>query len=270
MLGAGAATPYTDDQRPVYWVDGAPTSSIASNRNGQAVSGVGNGFLLAAPADTNLRKVVLHVGGWSSGAILTAHLSDRSDVDFIDVVPQNDSAYNRNYVLTYSAASEGQTLTIGWQMNSGTGAVTLSAISLEALATPETHVRNGLQSTAASATNVQASAGTPQSSIIGNPFSVPLQASVTDAGNNPVAGVSVTFTAPGSAVSLNAVYFSMALTDPDVSVTNSQGNFTNDEGNAGESFITTVGGGLGPNGFPILNATGQSILHDFNPTTGEL
>lgn len=65
----------------------------------------------------------------------------------------------------------------------------------------------------------------------------------------------------GQGATLAASYFSMANTDPDVGV---------GEGNAGNSFVTTVGGGLGPNGLPILNATGQGILHDFNATTKEL
>jgi fibro-slime domain-containing protein len=63
------------------------------------------------------------------------------------------------------------------------------------------------------------------------------------------------------AATLGASYFSMANSDADVGV---------GEGNGGNSFVTTVGGGLGPNGFPILNATGQGILHDFNSTTKEL
>lgn len=56
-------------------------------------------------------------------------------------------------------------------------------------------------------------------------------------------------------------YFKLASNDPDRGV---------GEGNAGNSFISSIGNGLGPNGLPVLNATGRSILHDFNSTTGEL
>ena len=271
VISGGTATAYTDDQRPVSWTDGASTPVAANDRSGHAVSGMGNGFLLAAPADTNIRKLVVHAGGWSSGGTLTAHLSDRSAADFVDVTPQTDGAYDRNYVLMYSAASEGQILTVAWQMHSGSGAVSLSAASLDVLGASKTQLQGAMQSPkAVTATNVQASMGTPQSAIIDHPFSTALQATVTGAGNSPVSGVTVTFVAPGGVPPLNASYFSMALSDPDVSVTNSAGAFTNDEGGGGESFVTTVGAGLGPNGLPVLNATGQSILHDFNPSTGEL
>lgn len=53
----------------------------------------------------------------------------------------------------------------------------------------------------------------------------------------------------------------MAGSDPDSGI---------DPGNQGNSFVTTVGGGLGPHGLPVLNATGMGILHDFDPVSGEL
>ncbi len=43
--------------------------------------------------------------------------------------------------------------------------------------------------------------GTPQSAQVGASFGLPLIATVTDAGSNPVAGVQVTFTAPGAGAS---------------------------------------------------------------------
>jgi len=46
--------------------------------------------------------------------------------------------------------------------------------------------------------NIVASAGTPQSATINTAFAAQLQVTVTDTGNNPVNGVTVTFTAPGS------------------------------------------------------------------------
>ena len=49
--------------------------------------------------------------------------------------------------------------------------------------------------------NIVASAGTPQSATINTAFAAQLQVTVTDSGNNPVSGVTVTFTAPGSGAS---------------------------------------------------------------------
>ena len=51
------------------------------------------------------------------------------------------------------------------------------------------------------AATVTATAGTPQSTVINTAFGTALQATVRDAGNNPVAGVTVTFTAPANGAS---------------------------------------------------------------------
>src|ERR1044071_2191593 len=48
---------------------------------------------------------------------------------------------------------------------------------------------------------ITATAGTPQSAVIGTAFSTQLQATVRDNGGNPVHGASVTFTAPASGAS---------------------------------------------------------------------
>ena len=49
--------------------------------------------------------------------------------------------------------------------------------------------------------SITASAGTPQSTIVGTAFGTLLQATVLDAGSNPVAGVTVTWTAPNTGAS---------------------------------------------------------------------
>src|SRR6202030_3698018 len=53
-----------------------------------------------------------------------------------------------------------------------------------------------LTNTAGSAAAITATAGTPQSATISTAFTTALQATVKDSGNNPVSGVTVTFTAP--------------------------------------------------------------------------
>ena len=58
-----------------------------------------------------------------------------------------------------------------------------------------------LTNTAGAAASVTATAGTPQSTAINTAFGTALQATVRDAGSNPVSGVTVTFTAPGSGAS---------------------------------------------------------------------
>ena len=129
-MGAGIATKYSNDPRSINWTDGAPTASGTNNKNGVYVSGVRHGFAFMAPADTSLRTLVVHVGGWSSGGQLTAHLSDGSTLDFNDVTSTASGQYDRNYTLSYHAATAGQTLSVTWKMTSGSGNVTLSAAAL--------------------------------------------------------------------------------------------------------------------------------------------
>src|SRR5581483_3987433 len=124
-------------------------------------------------------------GGYFSGGTLTALLSDGSAANYVDVTPTVTGQYDRNYTLTYSAASAGQTLTVSWVMSSGNGNVTLNAAALMASSGP----------------SIASSGGTPQSATVGTAFATALQATVTDAGGNPLSGISVTFTAPGSGAS---------------------------------------------------------------------
>ena len=129
-VGNVGATPYSPDLRPLSWTDGTPTVSSANNANGLYIGGLGNGFSFTAPADTTVRTLTVHVGGWNSGGMLTAHLSDGSFADFTDVTANTSGQYDRNYTLTYSAVGAGQTLTVTWIMASGTGNVTLSGAAL--------------------------------------------------------------------------------------------------------------------------------------------
>src|SRR5438132_5854326 len=77
---------------------------------------------------------------------------------------------------------------------------------------------SGLPTTAGAAANITATAGTPQSGTISTAFATALQATVKDAGGNPVSGVTVTFTVPSSGAS--AAFGSSATT---TAVTNASG-----------------------------------------------
>jgi hypothetical protein len=182
VLGGGTAGAYTNDPRPMSWSDGTPTAISTNNYSG--VSTGGQGFSFTAPADTTTRTLVVHVGGWISGGTLTAHLSDASAADYVDTTATTSGQYDRNYTLTYHAATSGAALTVTWRFSSGTGNVTLNGA---ALSNPSL--------------SIAASAGTPQSATEGTAFGTPLQAVVKDGGGNPVSGVVVTFAAPGSGAS---------------------------------------------------------------------
>ena len=131
VVGAGAVSRYPNDLRTMSWSDGTPTVSSSTNRNGVYISGLNNGFSILAPADATVRTLTIHVGGWASSGRLTAHLSDGSAVDFVNASAFTSGQYDRNYTLTYSALSAGQTLRVSWVMAStGGGNVTLNAAAL--------------------------------------------------------------------------------------------------------------------------------------------
>jgi hypothetical protein len=181
LVGAGSASVYNSDPRAVSWNNGTPLAGNASDFNGVFIAGTGNGFSVAAPADTTNRTLLVHIGGRDSGGRLTAHLSDGSAVDYTATTSTVSGLYDMNYTLTYAAGSAGQTLTVTWVMTTGTGGVSLNAAALS----PGTG-------------SLTANAGTPQSAVEGSAFAGALKAVVSDASGNPVSGVTVTFTAPST------------------------------------------------------------------------
>ena len=96
--------------------------------------------------------------------------------------------YDRNYTLTYRAKGGGADAAgdvddgVEWRQRR-----------------QREHQRGGAER--ASTGSVTATAGTPQSAVVNTAFGTALQATVRDAGNNPVSGVTVTFTAPASGAS---------------------------------------------------------------------
>jgi fibronectin type 3 domain-containing protein len=157
IVGSGAVQVYSNDLRALSWTDGTPTVSGTDN-NGIFINASGNGYSFTAPADTTTRVLTVHVGGWNSSGTLTAHLSDGSAANFVDSTALASGQYDRNYTLTYSAASAGQTLTISWVMSSGTGNVTLNGAALQASTdTTPPSAPSGLTATAASGSQINLS-----------------------------------------------------------------------------------------------------------------
>ena len=130
-IGGGSVKAYNNDPRTVSWTDGNPTASSAANRDGLYIAGIGQGFSFTAPADTTSRTLVVHVGGYDGGGMLTAVLSDGSASSFTDTTATVNGQYDRNYTLTYQAGAAGKMLTVTWTMTSGTGNVTLNAAALQ-------------------------------------------------------------------------------------------------------------------------------------------
>jgi hypothetical protein len=69
------------------------------------------------------------VGGWESGGTFRAHLGDGSAADYVNTTATASGNYYRTYTVTYRAASSGS-LTLTWVQASGTGNVTIKAVTL--------------------------------------------------------------------------------------------------------------------------------------------
>ena len=208
-LGVGSTIRYTNDPRPMNWTDGAPAAASSDNGNGLYMPGTVTGYVVTAPADTTPRTLMLHVGGWQTGGVLTARLSDGSATDFVDTVPDGaPGQYDRNYTLAYAAANPGQQLTVNWERSCRecSGNVTISGAALAITSVTGT---------------ITATSGTPQSAIVGTPFSASLRVTVLDTFSSPVVGAFVTFTAP--AIGASATFGGSTTTTV---VTNSSGQAT--------------------------------------------
>ena len=103
------------------WSDGTPGTSDPGTSNGLYITGVNVGFQITAPADTNQRTLTFYVGLFNTTGKLVAHLSDGSAADFVDTTFSNSATIPAAYIITYKAASAGQTLTLTWTMNDNTG-----------------------------------------------------------------------------------------------------------------------------------------------------
>ena len=119
-----------------------------------------------------------------------------------------------------------------------------------------------LTNTAVPPAAVVAIAGTPQSANINTAFATALQAKVTDAGNNPLSGISVTFTAPASGAS--GTFASSAIV-----VTNASGIATapafTANGTAGSYNVVASVGALTAN-FALTNTTPAPVATHFSVT----
>ena len=120
----------SSSSRAIYdWNDGTPTSS-ASTTAGLYFQGTGNGFELTAPADTSLRTLTVHLGGYKARGQIEISLSDGSVAPFITTVEDLGTAFDRTLTVTYNATVPGQTLLLRYTMLTGSN-VTLQAATLQ-------------------------------------------------------------------------------------------------------------------------------------------
>lgn len=111
------------------WSDGTPYTS-RSTKTFVRVSEPDEGLQLTASADKEAQTLVAYLNGYNSGALLEVSLSDGSAPDVSETVSLVSSGYERRVSINYRAASAGQTLTVRWTMNAGTGEVSIGAATL--------------------------------------------------------------------------------------------------------------------------------------------
>jgi|GEM_PF-2542818 len=122
--------------RPTHtWSDGTPTASNAGFSGGIYYPGIGASYRITAPADTSERTLKVHMGGWNSTATLSVTLSDGSSAPYSTSLT-GASVYHREAIVTYKAASAGQTVTLTLTANTGTGNIVLQTATLAGPATP--------------------------------------------------------------------------------------------------------------------------------------
>ncbi|WP_213462605.1 GDSL-type esterase/lipase family protein [Thiocapsa sp.] len=138
-FGGATVGRFNNTSRPAYsWSDGTPRVT-ATTYAGLQISGAGRGYTLTAPADTSVRTLVVYVGGWNTIGRLEASLTDGSAVPYsVTVSPLDDDPlrddYDVRFAITYQAASAGQTLTLRYSVESGSGVLNFAAATLQGTA----------------------------------------------------------------------------------------------------------------------------------------
>ena len=134
-IGTDSVQRQTDNFTAFSWSEGTPTLSAYATKTAVFIHGVTNGFLLAAPAGTNASTLKVYVGLYGAEGKFQAYLSDFSAPAFTDT--SLASIYGNVYavyILNYTAASPGQTLTVRYTADTlydaRYGNVTLQAATL--------------------------------------------------------------------------------------------------------------------------------------------
>ncbi len=130
LVGNSTPTILISDSRSCSWTDGTPTATASNNKGGLSLAGASNGFTFTAPADLTLRTLTVYVGGKGEGGKLTAHISDGSSPDYVNIQPSAAGQWDATYTISYQAAVAGQTVQISWLQNSGSGTISLTAADL--------------------------------------------------------------------------------------------------------------------------------------------
>ncbi len=140
--------------------------------------------------------------------------------------------------------------------------------SVTAAATGLTTLNFSLTNLAGAAAAMTANAGTsPQSATINTAFANALAVTVKDAGNNPVAGVNITFTAPGSGASGKFSNLTTTITIPTNAAGVASAPFTANATAGGPYSVTAAATGLTTLNFSLTNLAGAAAAMTANAGT---
>lgn len=121
------------------WTDGTPDPATqAGSPAGIYFTGIGSGYQFTVPADNLQRTLRLYLGGFGSRSQIQANLSDGSAASYVTIL-EDTGVIDRVITLTFSAASNGQTLTISHTLldqNSPGGNIALQAATLQSATSP--------------------------------------------------------------------------------------------------------------------------------------
>ncbi|MBA3936440.1 MAG: immunoglobulin domain-containing protein [Planctomycetes bacterium] len=104
------------------WSDGSPTASATGTTSDIRMINTGDGVTITVPADTSPKTLRIYVTVYNAGGTFSAHLSDGSAPDYADgSFFSTGGSSAACYVLVYSAATGGQTLSVSWRMGGQLG-----------------------------------------------------------------------------------------------------------------------------------------------------
>ena len=235
-----------------------PASFSFTNNPGAAASitataGTGQSAKISSAFTTQLQATVKDSGG---------NLLNNVTVTF--TAPATGASGTFAGGVTTATTVSGVATAAVFTANATAGAYTVTA-SVAGVATPASF---SLTNTAGAAASIAATAGSGQSAPVSTAFATALQATVKDAGSNPVSGVTVTFTAPTTGASGS---FTGSVTTV-TAATNASGvatapAFTANATTGAYAVTASVAGVATPASFSLTNTAAAGIAVDVTTST---
>ena len=251
----------TNTNGGLFWTDGTPTPSQLAPNGVETSDGIGGGYKLTFPASTTPHTVYLFMGGRNNFPIFTASLSDGSAPTYTNnSLGASAAPFNTMFVLTYSANSNGQTLTVTYTNANNASDVTLDAAAYGTVAPASGGSISGSVTTQTTQTNNLTSLGTADWAQWGHiPASTTSPSNTRNNGGNTIRAQAIN----GTVTQFSGASVSVAWTDgtPNATGTDASGIYAN-SGEAGDGFLMT---------FPAdTNLRTLSIILGGNKNAGQL